>query len=263
LSRLFFSGHAVWLMKNWKDNVTFILVGARENGNIGASARAIKNMGFRQLALVSPPPIVDETKWFARNALDVLESANIYENLSESLNGKSIVAGTTRRKGKKRGIIYNVDEGARRLYALAQENKVAILFGREDRGLFNDEVEECGFLMSIPVSSEQPSLNLAQAVLIVAYELSRAEFRESDPDVKPVRLVSHEEMELLYRKISETLRALDYIAKGDRDIEKKIMLNLKHFIGRAGLTDWELSMCHGIVAQIWKKLKVDDQGFSR
>lgn len=246
-------------MKNWKDNVTFVLVGPREPGNIGASARALKNMGFRRLSLVDPPAMADETKWFARNALDVLESAPVHSSLESALRETTIVAGTTRRKGKSRGVIYPLDQGARKLRELATDNEVAILFGREDRGLFNEEVEECGFLMSIPVSSEQPSLNLAQAVLLVAYELSRAEYRESESrsgsDVKPVRLVPHAELAALTAKISETLKLLEYIPRGDRDLEKKIMLNLKHFIGRAGLTEWELGMFHGIISQIIRKIK--------
>jgi TrmH family RNA methyltransferase len=250
-------------MKSWKDNVTFILVGPREPGNIGASARALKNMGFRRLALVDPPEMSDETKWFAHNSLDVLESALVHSNLEDALREKTIVAGTTRRKGKRRGVIYQVDHGARKLRELAADNKVAILFGREDRGLFNEEVEECGFLMSIPVSSDHPSLNLAQAVLLVAYELSRAEYRESEfksqTGIKPVRLVPHAELAALTVKISATLKMLEYIPRGDRDLEKKIMLNLKHFIARAGLTEWELGMFHGIISQITRKLNSRDK----
>jgi TrmH family RNA methyltransferase len=250
-------------MKSWKDNVTFVLVGPREPGNIGASARALKNMGFKHLALVGAPALTDETKWFAHNSLDVLESASVHHRLEDVLHDKTIVAGTTRRKGKRRGVIYPVDQGARKLLALASDNKVAILFGREDRGLFNKEVEECGFLMSVPVSSDHPSLNLAQAVLLVAYELSRAEYRDSEsksqPDIKPIRLVPHEELTALTVKISETLRMLEYIPRGDRDLEKKIMLNLKHFIGRAGLTEWELGMFHGIIAQLTRKLNSSNQ----
>lgn len=250
-------------MKSWKDNVTFVLVGPREPGNIGASARALKNMGFKHLALVGAPALTDETKWFAHNSLDVLESAPMHHRLEDVLHDKTIVAGTTSRKGKRRGVIYPVDQGARKLLALASDNKVAILFGREDRGLFNKEVEECGFLMSVPVSSDHPSLNLAQAVLLVAYELSRAEYRDSEsksqPDIKPIRLVPHEELTTLTAKISETLRMLEYIPRGDRDLEKKIMLNLKHFIGRAGLTEWELGMFHGIIAQITRKLNSSNQ----
>lgn len=245
-------------MENWKDNVTFVLVGPREPGNIGASARALKNMGFKRLTLVNPPAMADETKWLAHNALDVLKSAQVHHTLEDSLRDISIVAGTTRRIGKRRGVIYPVYDGARKLRELAVDNRVAILFGREDRGLFNEEVDECGFLMSIPVSCEHPSLNLAQAVLIVAYELSCVECRHSElnsrRDVKPTRLVPHNEMIALTAKIHETLKMLEYSPRGDRNLEKEIMLNLKHFIGRAGLTAWELGMFHGIISRVIKKL---------
>jgi len=246
-------------MKSWQDNVSFVLIEPREPGNIGASARAIKNMGFGRLCLVNPAAITEEAKWFARNALDVLETAPVYQNLQEAIGDKAIVAGTTRRKGKKRGVIYNVRQGVQKLRALAEGNKVAILFGREDRGLFNEEVEQCGFLLCIPANSEHPSLNLAQAVLIVAYELSRAEYGVSESDGKaslvPALLIRHEELALLYSRISGTLKLLDYIPMGDRDIERKIMANLKHFIGRAGITEWELNMLHGICSRIENKLK--------
>ncbi len=241
-------------MKKWKDNVTFVLVEPREPGNIGASARAIKNMGFGRLSLVSPAALTDEAKWFAHNSLDVLQGAPVYQNLDEAIGGKAIVAGTTRRKGKGRGIIYPVRQGVKKLRELAEDNQVAILFGREDRGLFNEEVEECGFLLSIPADSRHPSLNLSQAVLIVAYELSRVEFEEQE-SAHNDSLISHNDLALLYERISETLRLLEYIPAGDRDIEGKIMTNLKHFIGRAGITHWELGMLHGICTRIENRLK--------
>ncbi len=240
-------------MKKWKDNVSFVLVEPREPGNIGASARALKNMGFRCLSLVNPAELTDEASWFAHNSLDVLREASVYSSLEEAVGSKSIVAGTTRRKGKGRGIIYPVRQGIQRLRALAEQNEIAILFGREDRGLYNEEVEECGFLLSIPADNRHPSLNLSQAVLIVAYELSRAEYDESGSTVDI--LVPHAELSLLYSRISETLKLLEYIPMGDRDIEKKIMSNLKHFIGRAGITEWEVGMLHGMCSRIEYMLK--------
>jgi TrmH family RNA methyltransferase len=250
-------------MSNWKDNIYFILVEPKESGNIGASARAIKNMGFKNLCLVNPPSVItDEARWLACNALDVLNSAEIFNSLTDAVKDKPIIAGTSRRKGRRRGVFLNVEEGAGRLHDIALKNKVAILFGREDRGLYNEEVEECGFLITIPTSKEQPSLNLAQAVLIVAYELSKAEYKSQESRVKSQELrkekrilVNHEELISLYKRVAETLRLLEYIPKGNRDLERKIIQNLKHFIGRAGLTDWELKMLHGICSQIEKKIK--------
>lgn len=246
-------------MKNWKDNIYFILVEPRESGNIGASARAIKNMGFKNLCLVNPPSVItDEARRLACNAMDVLNSAEIYDNLKNAIRDKSIIVGTTRRKGRRRGVILPIEQGTKRLCDVAHDNRVAILFGREDRGLCNEEVEECGLLITIPTSKEQPSLNLAQAVLIVAYELSKAEYaggKGQGAVGERQKMVNHKDLAFLYEKISKTLKLLEYIPKGDRNLEKKIMQNLKHFIGRAGLTEWELKMLHGICSRIEKKIK--------
>lgn len=246
-------------MKNWKDNIYFILVEPRESGNIGASARAIKNMGFKNLCLVNPPSVItDEARRLACNAMDVLNSAETYDNLKNAIRDKSIIVGTTRRKGRRRGVILPIEQGTKRLSDVAHDNRVAILFGREDRGLFNEEVEECGLLITIPTSKEQPSLNLAQAVLVVAYELSKAEYaggKGQGAVGERQKMVNHKDLASLYEKISKTLKLLEYIPKGDRNLEKKIMQNLKHFIGRAGLTEWELKMLHGICSQIEKKIK--------
>ncbi len=248
-------------MKNWKDNVSFVLVEPKEPGNIGASARALKNMGFKNLSLVNPPIMTAEAQWLAHGALDILESAKIFASVRGAVQDRSIVVGTTRRIGKKRGVILPVDRGAEKAFQHARNNKIAILFGREDRGLFNEEVDECGFLMTVVASKEQPSLNLSQAVLIVAYELAMAGYRTRDRRDEMLRaetgqegLVSHEELSALYARIARTLTLLGYIPRGDRTLEKKMMMNVRHLLGRAGLTDWELKMLHGICSQIERKI---------
>jgi len=270
LPKDFFFGNEIKInMKFWKENIYFVLVEPREPGNIGASARAIKNMGFKNLCLVNPQSeIGDEARLLAYNALDVLESAKSYNKLTDALRDKSIVVGTTRRSGKSRGLILPVEEGVKRVFDIARDNKVAILFGREDKGLFNVEVEECGFLITIPTSEEQPSLNLSQAVLIIAYELSKAgeggqkadgrgrkeDSRRQRAEYNYRSLVKQQELNLLYERISKSLDLLGYTPRGDDNLKIKIMRNLKHFIGRSGITGWELNMLHGICSQIEKKL---------
>lgn len=258
-------------MKDWKDNVYFVLVEPRESGNIGASARALKNMGFRHLCLVRPPSeMTDEARWLAHNALDILASAQVFESLSEAIRDKSIVVGTTRRTGKHRGLIIPVEQGLVRLSELACNNKVAVLFGREDKGLLNEEVAECGFLLKIPTSKVHRSLNLAQAVLIIAYELLKTEYGvagekavKSQVSIKaqhaqsrgyPDAFVDHENLNAMFDRMARTLKSLEYLPRGDRDLEAKIMQNLKYFIGRAGITDWEMKMLYGICSQIEKKI---------
>ncbi|RME63379.1 MAG: RNA methyltransferase [Nitrospirae bacterium] len=241
-------------MSTYRENIHFVLVEPRERGNIGASARAIKNMGFKNLILVNPPEDFAEEKkedfWLACHATDLLKEAEVYKDLKEALRDKQLVVGTTRRTGKKRGLILPVKEAVKEIKKAAQTNKVAILFGREDRGLTNEEVLECGFLLYIPTSEEAPSLNLAQAVLLVAYELTQGEFPEPSPEFAP-----HQELEALYGHIRKVLKLLEYIPRGDRDMEERIMRNLKHLFGRTGITAWELRMLHGICSQIEKKLQ--------
>lgn len=237
-------------MGELKDNISFILVEPREAGNIGASARAIKNMGFRNLELVNPRKVLtDEARRMACDAIDLIESAKIHSNLKEAIQDKGLIIGTTRRLGRRRGVILPLKEGIRRAVAFARKNRVAFLFGREDKGLLNREVEECGFLITIPADPLLSSLNLAQSILLVAYELGQTTCRSTVPE-----LVKHDDLGLLYRHLASALKLLEYIPKGDRDLEDRILRNLKHLIGRAGLTDWELRMLHGICSQIEIKM---------
>lgn len=238
-------------MKSWKDNITFILVEPKEPGNIGASARALKNMGFKNLELVNPGKfLTDEARQMACNDVDVIEKAIIHSSFKDAAKDKSLIVGTTRRLGKRRGLILPLKDGMKRIIAVASKNKVAMLFGREDKGLSNKEVEGCGFLLTIPTDSSSPSLNLAQSVLLVAYELSQELYRGTMPVI-----VKHEELENFYHHINSTLKLLEYIPRGNRDLEMRIMRNLKHLIGRVGLTDWELRMLYGICSQVEKKIQ--------
>jgi TrmH family RNA methyltransferase len=251
----------------WKDNIYFVLVEPREPGNIGASARAIKNMGFKNLVLVNPlrPEGFDirkirknleksEARWLATGAIDVLKKAEIVRNLNEAIMDKGLVVGTTRRIGKRRGVILPVHEGIKKIKEIAEDNRVAILFGREEKGLYNDEVKRCGFLMTIETSKNAPSLNLSQAALLVAYELSRLEHSDK-LEVPPVKLVNQADIDNLLKRIEEALLLLGYIPRGDRDLHRKIMLNMGYLLRRAGLTEWELNMLHGICTKIMEVSK--------
>lgn len=253
-------------MKDWKQNVYFVLVEPREAGNIGASARAIKNMGFKNLCLVKPPSeMPEEARWFAHNAHDVLCSAKVHDSVEEAIMDKAVVVGTTRRKGKKRGMILTAAKGTSGIRDLAANNKVAILFGRETKGLYNDEIDECNFMVTIPSSKSQPSLNLSQAVMIIAYELSKcgekaldeqgkAQKKKFDNSSLPEHLQTREDLAYLYKRISHVLELLEYFPRGERDILQKIIFNLKRFLGRTGLTESELKMLLGLCTRIEKKL---------
>ncbi len=233
---------------NWKDNVFFILVEPKESGNIGSSARAIKNMGFKNLVLINPPEITEEAKWMAWRSEDVLQKAKIFNNLDEAIKDKALIVGTTRRRGSKRGAIIDVRQGVGRIHEVAQDNRVAILFGREDKGLFNEEVEKCGYLITIPTSNLQPSLNLSQSVLLVAYELMRLE-EINDYHMQRQFYVNQGELNKLYERLQCILKKTGYIPE-NKDMEERIINNFKHLFGRTGLTFWELKMIHGLLSHI-------------
>jgi TrmH family RNA methyltransferase len=246
------SGHGQEMMREtWKSNVHFILVGPTEPGNIGAAARAVKNMGFHRLELVGPVPyLTDEAKSMACHAKDVLKAAKVYKAFPPALAGKSLVAGTTRRLGGRRGLILDVRAGASLLRKAAETNKVAVLFGNEHTGLTSRELDECGLVLTIPSAPAFPSLNLAQSVMITAYELSRLEARPQSPG-----LVENKDLQKLYRRFPKTLHLLGYGPKGDKDLEVEIVRNLKRLIGRAGLTEWELNMFLGLCTRIDRELR--------
>lgn len=262
-------------MSNWKNNVSFVLVEPHEPANIGASARAMKNMGFKNLCLVRAAEMNDEARRLAHNAVDVLESAGHYSRLDEAIEDRALVVAVARRTGKRRGMVFQPDQAAQKIYEIAARNKVALLFGREDRGLYNEEVNECGMLLTIPAHKEHPSLNLSHAVIVVAYALSRAQYnngpiqagvvedRRSLGHASVIRtsgrarsgIVDHGELAALYDRLAHIITLLDYVPRGDRNVNKQIIDNLKHFIGRAGLTFWELKMLHGLCSQIELKLR--------
>jgi TrmH family RNA methyltransferase len=218
-----------------------------ESGNIGASARALKNLGFSRLRLVRPGKFPsEEAGWFAHGAEDVLSKATVHRDLEDALKGTSVVIGATRRAGKRRGKVYPVREAAERIRQLSVDNRVALLFGREDRGLTNEETAACSFMISIPASPKNPSFNLAQALVIIAYELSCSSYVISPS----AAVISNEELSNLFQRIRGMLKMAGYEPKGIRDNEKEIMADLRRIIARAAITEREARMLHGITSQI-------------
>ncbi|MDH7512084.1 MAG: TrmJ/YjtD family RNA methyltransferase [Clostridiales bacterium] len=224
--------------------------GHHENqaGNIAGAARAIKNMGFRKLELVNPVPyLTEEARAMACQARDVLERAKVYRTFQAAIARKALIVGTTRRLGSRRGPVMDVRQAARRIAEAAASNRVAILFENEHTGLTNRELEECGLVLTIPTHPAFPSLNLAQSVMIVAYELRRPRVRQ-----KPLPLAENREVQRLFRGIPKALKALGYVRKGDKDLAAEIGRHLKRLVGRAGLTSWELNMLLGLCSWIEK-----------
>lgn len=192
-----------------RGRVRIVLVEPKGPRNVGATARALKNFGFSRLVLVNPPPVDDpECLEMATNAHDVLKAARIVGTLDEALEGAGYVVGTTART-RHRLETRTPAEAAESILDTARTTDVAILFGREAHGLTGAELARCQVVLSIRTGDEHASLNVSQAVLVVAYELFRASGAEGVVAKSPPgRLLTAEMRRFLE---DEMMRACDKI----------------------------------------------------
>jgi len=164
-------------------NISFVLVEPLTAGNIGSAARAIKNMGFSSLRIVNPKCSLAEPElfWLAHGAKDIVEGAQVFATLQEAVADCSTLVGTSHKARRHDKFCATPRELGPKITEISQENRIAIIFGRENHGLSNDEIDLCHWIVNIPAATFHPSLNLAQAVMLVCYEL----FMTSDIDQPP------------------------------------------------------------------------------
>jgi len=243
------------MKSNWKDNVSIILVEPTESGNVGSTTRAMKNMGFSRLELVNPPEITEQATWFAHNSMEVLRAAVSHKTLHEAIEDKALVIGVSRRIGKRRGQWLSLQEAARKAIEVGADNKVALLFGREQKGLFNEETFECNYMVTIPSEPVQPSLNLSHAVMVVVYEFHKAAL-ELAGEAKPTpRLAAHGELSKLYERMYGILVALGYTKWGDREMGRNIISAIKSFLDRSELEERDVRILNGVCGRLEGKLR--------
>lgn len=235
------------------NSVRFVLVEPLYAGNVGSAARALKNFGFRRLVLVDPQegPEREEAVRMAVDARDVLAAAATTPSLGEALDGASVVVGTSRRMGKHRQPHYAFDALAPKMAGLAARGEIAIVFGREDSGLSDADLDLCTHLAYLPTSDDYPALNVAQAVAIVAYELNRA--IDAAPsvaaveDLDDIHLADHGAREAMYAHLDEALYAIGFLKDGQVE---GMMRRLRRILGRAELTAGDVQVVRGIARQI-------------
>ncbi|HXM88999.1 MAG TPA: RNA methyltransferase [Candidatus Acidoferrum sp.] len=230
-----------------RDKFAFVLYRPQSAGNIGAAARALKNMGFDDLRLVGRGPLNDrEAVKMAVHADDLLASATVYPDLAAALADCSLAVGTTSRRGGYRSRATPLRPAAAELDALAASNKIAIVFGREDRGLTNRELKLCHRLITIPTAPEYPSLNLAQAVMVVAYELMMCASAAVE-SVRAPEFVAASISDPMLERLAEALVAIGFIPN---DNAEHIMLAIREIFGRSGLTAREVEILNGMARQM-------------
>ncbi|MHB8835885.1 MAG: RNA methyltransferase, partial [Candidatus Methylomirabilia bacterium] len=231
------------------ENIAIVLVEPREPGNIGAAARAMANMGLARLVLVRPPDHrVPEAFRMALAARPILESAVVVDELAEALAGFGFVAGTTRRPGAGRRGRVTPRQLASELPAVSAANDVAILFGREDSGLTNAELQYCQRLVTIPSSEGFGSLNLAQSVLTIAYEIFLVDAASGSGGPGPsARRAPAAELEGLYAQMERVLLSIGYL---DPANPAHMMRVFRRLLGRSGPDAREVKALRGIFRQV-------------
>jgi tRNA/rRNA methyltransferase len=233
-------------------NISIILVRPQGAGNMGSVSRAMKNMGFHRLILVQPgqDPLSPEARMMATSAKDILENASIFPCLEGALKDFRWIAGTSARKGRTRGPFTSLREICSEIVAHARDVPVAILFGPEDRGLTNRELDPCQAFISIPTHPGLPSLNLAQAVMLVCYELRMADLLGQGDESKAGLLTKPAEfrtIEAMYGQMEELLLRIGFL---DPQNPKRIMHTLRRIFGRANLGDRDVAILRGIFRQM-------------
>lgn len=242
-------------------NIRIVLVNPSHPGNIGAAARAMKTMGLSRLYLVNPKifPHVTATA-LAAGADDILEQATITSTLIEALTGVNTVFGTSARfrilqlptlePKKAAAIIHN---------ELKVNHQLAILFGRENNGLSNEELELCNYQLHIPTNPNFNSLNIAAAVQLIAYEISMALEATTTPNCIPnMEPATIEEVQFFYEHLQQTLTAINFLCAKN---QQRLMAKIKLLFNRTQLEKTEVNLLRGILTAInaATKLLVKDQ----
>ena len=238
----------------------FVLVRTSHPGNIGSAARAIRTMGFTRMELVAPAQFPDrEANALAAGADDVLEHAGLHPELVGALAGSQFALGlSARRRGVTLPELTPREAALQALQAAARGEQVALVFGNERTGLENEELARCHAMVRIPSVDDFSSLNLAQAVQVMAYELrvaSLADVPAAAPPSNDEPLADAAQMERFYEHLSQMLDDIDF-HKGRAPTT--IMLRLRKLFQRAQMDERELRMLHGIFADAQRMARIAD-----
>ena len=236
-------------------SIRIVLVEPSHPGNIGAVARAMKNMALKELVLVRPKLFPhEEATARASGADDLLQRARVVDTLAEALEGCGFVAATTSRDRDQNFRVLDVKDAAERVVAESRNSPAAVLFGAERTGLTNEGLESSHVLIRIPASSEYQSLNLAMAVQLVAYELFRASAHPRVPEVRMAPLATPEEMERLYVHLAQVMEEVEF--RDRTQSGTSLMARIRRFLQRAELDQNEANILRGLLTAVQSKRRM-------
>ncbi|MEJ2244758.1 MAG: RNA methyltransferase [Acidobacteriota bacterium] len=227
-------------------NIAVILAGTKHPGNIGSAARAMFNMGLSRLILAAPKCSINEESYrLGKSGKVILDSAKTFRSLKSALRGIRFLVGTTGKIGGYRTQSHSPRSLAPRILDHARKQKVGILFGPEDTGLVDEDLGLCQLLIRIPTGYKANSINLAQSVMIVCYELFLGTLDREPahvPDLAPI-----EQVEAMYEQLERALLDIGFLHSKNA---RHMMLGIRRMLGRAGLEKSDVGVLRGIARQI-------------
>lgn len=228
------------------ENIDIILTGTLKSGNIGSVARAMSNMGLSSLKLVKPQCTIDDQAfWMATHGADILRNAKTFPTIRDAIADCSYVFGTTARSRRWREFLCP-EEMSEKVAVLARQNRISIVFGPEDMGLSNDDLELCNQVVSIPTADEAASLNVSHAVMVICYEIFRAVEKKNETH-ETMELAEGEKVEEMYDHMRKALLEIGYLNPQNPD---HVMGKFRRIMTRAGLTSQDVNLIRGVFRQL-------------
>ena len=240
---------------SFKSNcINIVLVETSHPGNIGSVARAMKTMGLSRLSLVNPKDFPSgDANALSGNARDVLDAAIIYQNLDAAIKESTFVYATSARNRSINWPTVNPEEAADRILdQVAGDKEISIIFGREDRGLTNEELQLANFHLEIPANPDYPVLNIAMSVQIVTYELFKNRNTSQDREWRDYPEINSEDLQRLIDHFVETSIDLEMI---DPKNPSQIIARIKRMFSRLQPDSMEGNYLRGFLTAVNKRLK--------
>lgn len=247
---------------NFSQNLCVVLVRTRNPLNIGAVARAMANFGASQLRLVAPYDLAFREARSAVGASELLADAKVYQGVAEAVADCTLIIGTTAATNRSVSLpLVPLPEAAPQVADARHSGKVALLFGSEKRGLANEDMSYCRWLVRIPTTQQSPSMNVAQSVVVVLYELAR--WNQAQAAVNPEAIAAADpaaQMQSLLRLaevIHETLKCCGYYSEAAAASSEE---QLRRLLLRMKLTGPDSEIVLGMFRQILWKLRANSPG---
>jgi tRNA (cytidine32/uridine32-2'-O)-methyltransferase len=230
------------------EKIKIVLVEPSHPGNIGGAARAMKTMGLNQLVVINPKRFPDpQADWRAAGALDVLDAAEVLPDVGSAIADCHWVVGTSTRLRKIPWPVADAKEIAAQVAGQSEDANIAILFGREDNGLTNEELRRCNYHLQIPAAPAYSSLNLAMAVQVVCYEIYQASLSEAPVPPWDRSLATSASVDNMLGALEQTLLDTQFL---DAANPGQTMTRLRRLFSRLQMDETEVQILRGIIKHL-------------